>query len=91
MFKRDQQPLWREQDKEDVVGDMAEDALLEEGAPWWAAYNPEGLQPMGKPHQGMDIPKVLWLWVTLVGAGTPLGDCWELKTSKKKGVAERNH
>lgn len=73
MFKRDQQPPWREQDKEDVVGDMAEDALLEEGAPWWAVYNPEGLQPMGKPHQGMDIPKVLWLSDPCRGRDTPGG------------------
>lgn len=32
MFKKEQQPLWMEQDEGDVVGDMAEDALLEGGA-----------------------------------------------------------
>lgn len=33
MFKKEQQPLWREQDGRDDAGDMAEDTLLEGNAP----------------------------------------------------------
>lgn len=44
-------------------------------------YSPEGLQPMDKPHQGMDIPEALWPWVTR----------FAIKCSKLKGPTQEIH
>lgn len=58
MFKKEQPQPWRDQDRGEV-GDVAEGALLEGGAPWWAKYSPKELQLMGKRHQSMDILETL--------------------------------